>query len=212
MPLQSMACSLPTFIVLVILAQVLWFFGVHGSYATLPLFFPIWMGYISENTAAVAAGKQVPYIYNFGLYNLTTLGGSGTTIGLVIVMFFCAKSKRYKAFSKIVMPCGLFNINEPVVFGMPVILNPVIFIPFLITPLIVLMLAYLSIRLGIIPAPIGLMIPSSTPPIFSGLMQGSWKLSVFEVFVIMLSAAIYYPFFKILDNQALKEEVDGEEN
>ena len=212
MPLQSMACSLPTFIVLVILAQVLWFFGVHGSYATLPLFFPIWMGYISENTAAVAAGKQVPYIYNFGLYNLTTLGGSGTTIGLVIVMFSCAKSKRYKAFSKIVMPCGLFNINEPVVFGMPVILNPVIFIPFLITPLIVLMLAYLSIRLGIIPAPIGLMIPSSTPPIFSGLMQGSWKLSVFEVFVIMLSAAIYYPFFKILDNQALKEEVAGEEN
>ncbi|CAG9706899.1 hypothetical protein [Clostridium neonatale] len=56
------------------------------------------------------------------------------------------------------------------------------------------------------------MIPSSTPPIFSGLMQGSWKLSVFEVFVIMLSAAIYYPFFKILDNQALKEEVAGEEN
>lgn len=205
-PLQSLASSLPTFIILVVLAQVLWFFGVHGSYATLPLFFPIWMGYMGENAAAVAQGKEIPFMYNFGLYNLTTLGGCGTTIGLVIVMFFFAKSERYKAFSKVVTPCGLFNVNEPVVFGMPLMLNPVTFIPFIITPLIVLLLAYFAIQLNIIPVPIGLMIPSSTPPIFSGLMQGSWRLSVFEVFVIFLSGAIYYPFFKVLDNQALKEE------
>ena len=208
-PLQSLASSLPTFIILILLAQVLWFFGVHGSYATLPLFFPIWMGYIGENTAAIAQGKEVPFIYNFGLYNLTTLGGCGTTIGLVIGMFFFAKSERYKAFSKVVMPCGLFNVNEPVVFGMPLMLNPITFIPFLITPIIVLLLAYFAINLNIIPAPIGLMIPSSTPPIFSGLMQGSWKLSVFEVFITFLSAVIYFPFFKILDNQALKEETEG---
>lgn len=210
-PLQSLASSLPTFIIIILLAQVLWFFGVHGSYATLPLFFPIWMGYIGENTAAVAAGKEVPFIFNFGLYNLTTLGGCGTTIGLVIVMFFFAKSKRYKAFSKVVMPCGLFNVNEPVVFGMPLMLNPIIFIPFIITPLIVLLLAYSAIKLNIMPAPVGLMIPSSTPPIFSGIMQGSWKLAIFEVFVILLSGAIYFPFFKILDNQALREETISEE-
>jgi PTS system cellobiose-specific IIC component len=125
-------------------------------------------------------------------------------------MFFFAKSKRYKAFSKIVMPCGLFNVNEPVVFGMPLMLNPITLIPFLLTPLLVLFLAYFAIKFNIMPAPIGLMIPASTPPIFSGLMQGSWKISVFEVFVIFLSAGIYFPFFKILDNQALKEEAANE--
>lgn len=209
-PLQSLASSLPTFIILVVLAQVFWFFGIHGSYATLPLFIPMWMGYIGENTAAVAAGKEIPFVFNVGLYNLTCLGGAGTTIGLVLVMFFFAKSKRYKAFSKVVAPCGLFNVNEPVVFGMPLMLNPVTLIPFLITPLLVLLLGYLFIKMNLMPAPIGLMIPSSTPPIFSGLMQGSWKLSVFEVFVIFLSGAIYYPFFKVLDNQALKEETVSE--
>ncbi|ERK29835.1 PTS sugar transporter subunit IIC [Clostridium intestinale] len=209
-PLQNLASSLPTFIILVLLSQILWFFGVHGTYTVLPIFMPIWMGYIGENTAAYAAGQAVPFAFNVGLFNLTTLGGCGTTIGFVISMFFFAKSKRYKAFSKIVMPCGLFNVNEPVVFGMPLMLNPITLIPFLLTPLLVLFLAYFAIKFNIMPAPIGLMIPASTPPIFSGLMQGSWKISVFEVFVIFLSAGIYFPFFKILDNQALKEEAANE--
>lgn len=210
-PLQNLASSLPTFIIIVLLSQVLWFFGVHGTYTVLPIFMPIWIGYIGENTAAYAAGQAVPFAFNVGLFNLTTLGGCGTTIGLVISMFFFAKSKRYKAFSKIVMPCGLFNVNEPVVFGMPLMLNPITIIPFMLTPLLVLILAYLAIKLNIMPAPVGLMIPASTPPIISGLMQGSWKLSVFEVFVIILSAVIYFPFFKVLDNQALKEEAIAEE-
>jgi PTS system cellobiose-specific IIC component len=209
-PLQNLASSLPTFVILVLLSQILWFFGVHGTYTVLPIFMPIWMGYIGENTAAYAAGQAVPFAFNVGLFNLTTLGGCGTTIGFVISMFFFAKSKRYKAFSKIVMPCGLFNVNEPVVFGMPLMLNPITLIPFLLTPLLVLFLAYFAIKFNIMPAPIGLMIPASTPPIFSGLMQGSWKISVFEVFVIFLSAGIYFPFFKILDNQALKEEAANE--
>lgn len=210
-PLQNLASSLPTFIIIVLVSQLLWFFGVHGSYTVLPIFIPIWMGYIGENTAAYSAGKAVPFIFNVGLFNLTTLGGCGTTIGLVLSMLFFAKSKRYKAFSKIVAPCGLFNVNEPVVFGMPLMLNPVTIIPFMITPLIVLLLAYLAIKFNFMPAPVGLMIPSSTPPIISGLMQGSWKISVFEVFVILLSAGIYFPFFRILDNQALKEEALAEE-
>lgn len=205
-PLQNLASSLPTFIIVLVLAQLLWFFGVHGSYTVLPIFMPIWMGYIGENTAAFAAGKEIPFIFNMGLFNMLNIGGCGSTLGLVTIMFFFAKSKRYKSFSKIVFPCGIFNVNEPVVFGMPLMLNPITIIPFILTPLLVLLLAYLAITLKLMPAPLGLAIPASTPIIFSGLMQGSWRLAVFEIFVVFLSAAIYFPFFKILDNQALKEE------
>ena len=144
--------------------------------------------------------------YNVGLFNLTTIGGCGGTLGLVILMFFFAKSQRYKTFSKIVLPCGIFNTNEPLVFGMPIMLNAVLLIPFIITPLIILLLAVLFINIGLMPAPVGLMIPASTPPIFSGIMQGSWRLAVFEVFAIALQIGIYLPFFKVLDKQALKEE------
>lgn len=211
-PVQNLTGSLPAFIIIVLLAQILWFFGVHGSYTVLPIFMPIWMGYIQENTAAVAAGQAIPHIYNVGLNNLTTIGGCGGTLGLVIVMFFFAKSERYKTFSKMVLPCGIFNVNEPLVFGMPIMLNVVLLIPFILTPLIILLLAVLFINIGLMPAPVGLMIPSSTPPILSGLMQGSWRLSVFEVFAIALSAVIYLPFFKVLDNQALKEEQAAKNN
>lgn len=205
-PLQHLTGSLPAFILIVVLAQILWFFGVHGSYTVLPIFFPIWLGYIAENSAAYAAGQPIPHIFNFALYDITTIGGCGSTLGLVIVMFLFAKSKRYKTFSKMVLPCGIFNVNEPVVFGMPLMLNAVIFIPFVLVPVATLLMAYALIKTNIMPAPIGILIPGSTPPIFSGLMQGSWKISVFQAFAILFSAVVYYPFFKVLDNQALKQE------
>jgi PTS system cellobiose-specific IIC component len=205
-PLQHLTGSLPAFILIVLISQLLWFFGVHGSYTVLPIFLPIWLGYIGENSAAYAAGKAMPHVFNIGLFDITTLGGCGATLGLVIVMFFFAKSERYKAFSKMVLPCGIFNVNEPVIFGMPLMLNPVIFIPFLLIPVAILLMAYAAIKLNLMPAPIGMMIPASTPPIFSGLMQGSWRISVFQVFAVLFSAVVYYPFFKALDKQALKEE------
>lgn len=211
-PVQNLTGSLPAFIIIVILSQVLWFFGIHGTYTVLPIFMPIWMGYIQDNTAALAAGQAIPNIYNVGLFNLTTIGGCGGTLGLVILMFFFAKSKRYKTFSKIVLPCGVFNTNEPLVFGMPIMLNTVLLIPFIITPAIILLLAVFFINIGLMPAPVGLMIPASTPPIFSGIMQGSWRLSLFEVFAIALQIGIYLPFFKVLDKQALKEEKEKQNN
>src|SRR5699024_11074333 len=122
-PLQSLTGSLPAFLLFVSVAQLLWFFGVHGSMTILPILFPIFLGFLAENTAAVSAGEIAPNPINFGLYDLANLGGSGATIGLVLIMFFFSKSERYKVFSKIALPTGLFGINEPVIFGMPVMLN-----------------------------------------------------------------------------------------
>ena len=207
-PLQSLTGSLPAFLCLILIAQLLWFFCIHGSMTVLPILFPIFLGYLAENTAAVEAGLTAPNPINFGLYDLACLGGCGATIGLVIVMFFFSKSKRYKAFSKVVLPCGLFSVNEPVIFGMPLMLNVMMLIPFLITPVIIVSLGYFLIQIGIITPTIGVLGAGSLPPVIHGIVQGSLSFGIFEIFATIISMAIYYPFFKVLDNQALKEEMD----
>lgn len=85
----------------------------------LAILYPLWFTYLPENTAAAAAGLPIPHMWNTSMYDFACNGGCGCTLGLVIVMFLFAKSKRYKEFSKIVLPCGIFNINEPLVYGMP---------------------------------------------------------------------------------------------
>lgn len=205
-PLQNLTSSLPAFIILVLAAQLLWFFGIHGSYTILPILMPIWMGYIQDNVAAYQAGLPIPNVFNIALYDLTVIGGAGSTLGFVIVIALFAKSQQYKKFSKLVLLPGVFNINEPLIFGMPIILNPLVFVPFIFTPIIILVLGYTAIVTGIMPAPMGIFIPASTPIVFSGLMQGGWKIAAFQVFAVALSGVIYYPFFKLMDKQALANE------
>lgn len=207
-PISSLTGSLPAFLIAVIFSQMLWFFGVHGSYTILPIFMPIWFGFLAENTEAIAAGKAVPNIFNCGMFDLTTIGGCGCTLGLVIIMFFCAKSKRYKTFGKMLLPCGIFNINEPLIFGMPLMLNATLLIPFIVMPVISLILGYLAIVIGLMPAPVGLIGATSVPIIFSGIMQGSWRIGIFQIVITLISIVVYYPFFKALDNQACKEEAE----
>lgn len=205
-PLQSLTGSLPAFLVLILIAQILWFFGVHGSMTVLPILFPIFLGYLAENSAAAAAGQALPNAINFGLYDLACLGGAGATIGLVIVMFFFSKSNRYKKLARIVLPCGLFGVNEPVIFGMPLMLNVMMLIPFLVTPVVIVTLGYGLISMGIITPTIGVLGAGSLPPLVHGIVQGSLSFGVYEIFATLLSMMIYYPFFKVLDNQALQEE------
>lgn len=205
-PLAGLTGSLPGFIVIIIVAQLLWFVGVHGSYTVLPILFPIWFSYLPENMAAAAAGEAIPHIWNISMYDFACNGGCGCTLGLVIVMALFAKSQRYKQFSKLVLPCGIFNINEPVVFGMPLMYNFTFIIPFMVTPILSLLLAYAGIQTGLMPAPTGIIGISSMPIVAYGLMQGGWQIAAYQVVTTIMSAAIWFPFFKVADKQALSEE------
>lgn len=209
-PLANVTASLPGFILLILLAQVLWFFGVHGSYTVLGILYPIWFTYLSDNMAAAAAGQAVPHMWNVSMYDFTTNGGCGCTIGLVIMMFFFAKSKRYKTFSKIVFPCGLFNINEPLVYGLPLMMNFTFIIPFIAMPLISLLLAYGAIMLGLMPVPTGILGMNTMPIFIYGVVQGSWRIGVYQIICTVLSCIVWYPFFKAADAQALAEEQAAE--
>lgn len=210
-PIQSLTGNLGAFLILILLSQVLWFFGVHGSMTVLPILFPVFLGYLAENTAAVEAGGVAVNPINFGLYDLACLGGCGATIGLVITMFFFSKSKRYKAFSKMVLPCGLFGVNEPVIFGMPLMLNVIMLIPFLLTPVVIISLGYGLIQLQIITPTIGVLGAGSLPPFIHGIVQGSLSFGIYEVVATIISMLIYFPFFKVLDKQALLEEANSDE-
>ena len=205
-PLQSLTGNLPAFLICLLIAQLLWFFGVHGSMTVLPIMFPIWIAYIGENTAALAAGKAVPNVLNIGMWDLANLGGSGATIGLVILMFFTAKSKQYKQFGKLTLPCGIFSVNEPVMFGLPMILNPIMLIPFVLCPIVLVLIGYALIQIGIVSAPIGILGLGSMPPFISGIMQGSVSWGIYQLVAVVISIGIYYPFFKIIDKQAYENE------
>lgn len=205
-PLANITGSIGGFIVLLLLAQILWFFGVHGSYTVLAILYPLWFTYLGDNMAAAAAGQPIPHMWNTSMYDFACNGGAGCTLGLVIVMFLFAKSKRYKEFAKIVLPCGIFNINEPLIYGMPLMLNFTFIIPFILVPVLSLVIAYVAIILGLMPCPTGLIGMNTMPIFIYGVVQGSWKIGVYQVLMTIMSAAIWYPFFKIVDNQALAEE------
>ena len=173
---------------------------------------PIWLTLTAENAAAFNAGEPIPYIINYQFYsNFIKIGGAGGTLGLALVMTFLAKSKQYKALGKLAVGPGIFNINEPIIFGIPVVLNPIMLIPFIITPLVLAAVAYVSMSIGLVPYTNGTNLPWTTPPIIAGLLLSGWRGALLNIVEIFISAGIYYPFFRIVDRMAWKNEQEMEQ-
>lgn len=206
-PLQGLAGNMISMVIMVVLCQILWFFGIHGSMTVLGVIFPLWMIMYAENVAAYTATGTVPNVINLAFFDYTTIGGCGCTLGLAILLVFFSKSKQNKTMGKLFLPCGIFNINEPMVFSMPLMLNPMFIIPFILAPLLAVGMAYVAIVvLGIVPAPIGMMGVSYVPIIFRGIINGSVQGAILEVAIVLMSIVVYYPFFKMADKQALELE------
>ena len=121
-------------------------------------------------------------------------------------MLIVAKSQQYKTMGKMSVVPGIFNINEPVIFGTPIVLNPMLAIPFIAVPMITGLSLYFSIALGILPPFSGVMVPWIIPPVISGLLLGSWKYAVFQALLITVSTMVYLPFLKKQDTIAYNEE------
>lgn len=138
--------------------------------------------------------------------------GGGSTLSLLIVMFAVCKSKRIRELGKLAIMPGIFGINEPIIFGLPVVLNPIIAIPFIIMPTLNTFLSGMAFTLKLLPYTNGVQLSWTTPPIISGwLATGSWKGSVLQIIEIVIGVFVYYPFIKILDKQYLEEERKAEE-
>lgn len=205
-PAVSSMDTLPALLIIIFLTQLLWFFGLHGPAITSAVWAPFAIKYAADNVAAYAAGKAATHLFTFGLYyNMLQVTGSGLTLGLVILMMR-SKSKSLNAIGKVSIVPSLFGINEPVIFGAPIILNPLLFIPFVFGPLLVTILTYFSMTSGLVGMPI-VNPPGFLPPgVGAFLMTLDWK-SVVLVFVnLILMTLIYYPFFKAMEADELKKE------
>ncbi len=212
LPLLNLGNTLGAMLIAELFEQGLWSFGIHGSSIVSGIMQPIWLTLTADNAAAFNAGEPIPYIINYQFYsNFIKIGGAGGTLGLALVMTFLAKSKQYKALGKLAVGPGIFNINEPIIFGIPVVLNPIMLIPFIITPLVLAAVAYVSMSIGLVPYTNGTNLPWTTPPIIAGLLLSGWRGALLNIVQIFISAGIYYPFFRIVDRMAWKNEQEMEQ-
>ena len=190
------------------LSTLFWFFGINGPAVTNTIFSPIHKALTLENYEAAQAGLEMTNIFTAGFSDFfCNFGGGGSTLGLVIMMAFFAKSERMKVLGRLSLPAGIFGINEPIIFGLPIVLNPIMIIPFILSPIVNTVIAYLATISGFIPVTSGIQLPWTTPIGFSGyLITGSFKAVILQLGLLALNMAIYYPFMKLLDKQYLEDE------
>ncbi len=208
-PFMGLANSYPSALLLAFITPFLWFFGLHGANMIDPLMQTINAPAIQANIEALKAGKAIPYIVNKPFFDsFVNLGGTGATFGLVIAIFlFGKKNKQYKIVNNLAAAPGIFNINEPLMFGLPIVLNPIMFIPFILTPIVLVTVAYFATSTGLVPAAT-VMPPWVTPPIIGGfLATKSVAGGVLAAVNLLLSVLIYSPFVKVATDQELKKEL-----
>ena len=191
----------------IFLVCLLWSVGIHGTNIVGSIYTPVFLTFLTQNINAVAKGQAPTNITSEGFLNFgMTIGGTGAILGLVLCMF-TAKSKRYKAMRNLSLMPAIFNISEPIMFGVPVVLNPTLMIPFILTPMILQFITYFLMKFHIIGMIVA-QVPWTTPTIISGFLMtgGDWKAAVWQAIDLVLAVLAYYPFFKSLDKQAVKEE------
>ncbi len=204
--MQYMGNNLLSFMFFQFVTNILWFFGLHGGNIIGTITNPIYIPLALENLNAYQMGQTMPNIINNQFTKLFVHGGVGSMLSLSILMLLFSKSEKYKTFGKISFPTCLFFINEPLLFGVPIVLNPIFFIPLVFITPILGALTYFVTKIGLIPLTNGAQVPWTTPPIIFGLLQGSWRLALWEVVTIIIAAFLWYPFFSIADKQAYEEE------
>ena len=210
-PLQSGLGSLGGYLLLTVLISVFWVFGIHSSVLN-SIANPFLRANGLANQALIQAGTSLTvangaYLFTYqSRSNFITMTGACITIGLVLAMVFKAKSQRYKQLGKLAIVPSFFNVNEPVLFGFPIVLNFGMIIPVLLVPICAALTVYFATLTGFM-APFGAMeVPWTTPPIISGFILGGWQAALVQIIIIIESCLIYYPFFKLQDKIAYKEE------
>lgn len=211
-PLQGMTDSIGGAIAIPLLISLFWWFGIHGPAVVMGVMGPIVQANalanqeIINNGGTLIAGENARVVTQQFVDQFITFGGSGMTLGLVIAMIFLAKSAHAKKLGKLSIVPGLFNINEPVIFGFPIVLNPIMLVPFVLVPTLSGIITYLAIASGFMTPFTAVQLPWTTPPILSGFIVGGWQGSVLQAMLIAMAAVVYYPFLKAQDKQYLIEE------
>lgn len=206
-PLISASDSLPAVLLAVILCQILWFAGINGGAIVGGILVPFYMINLGLNQQALAAGQELPHIFAEAFWAFfINLGGSGATLALAI-LYLRSKSAHLKSIGKIAIVPSCFNINEPVIFGSPIVMNPIMFLPFVLAPVANAIIAWFATTSGMIGKVISL-VPWTSPAPIGAAWGAGWMVSsaLLVIVLIVIDLLIYLPFFKIYEKQLLDQE------
>ncbi|WP_027108121.1 PTS cellobiose transporter subunit IIC [Lacticigenium naphthae] len=209
-PLTALGSGLPATLVAIFFVQILWFFGLHGQVIVNSVMDPIWNTLMLDNLEAFEAGETLPHIVTKPFIEIYTvgMGGSGMTLIVVIMMAFVMKSRQLKDVGRLALAPGLFNVNEPVTFGMPIVLNATILIPWVLAPIAVTSFNYAMMSAGIFPIPTGVAVPWTMPLFFNGaLATNSLMGGVLQLIDVVIVGIIWFPFLKALDKANLRDDI-----
>ena len=193
------------------LIHLLWSFGIHGMSIVGAVVRPMWLIMLDENAKALADGTvatKLPYIAPEQFYQWTvTIGGAGATIVVSVLFLFFCKSKFLKEVGRFSIIPGIFNINEPMIFGAPMMLNPYMFIPFNLVPLVLTIVSYFAVKLEMVNGFTVLPTWTLPAPIGGYLSAGNdWRVVVLILINTLIAFIIYYPFVKAYDKKMLSDE------
>ncbi|MDH6363415.1 PTS system cellobiose-specific IIC component [Enterococcus sp. PF1-24] len=192
-----------------------WVLGIHGPAILGPVIRPFWDMSIAENVEAFTDGvsaNALPNIFTEQFLQwFVWIGGAGTTLALVVLFMF-SKSKYLRSLGRLSFLPGIFNINEPVIFGAPIVMNPVLAIPFIVAPLVTTTLSYFLTISNVVPrmaARLGFAMPA---PI-AAWMSTNWSVmaGILVIINFLIALAIYYPFFKVFEKQQVEKELNAAE-
>lgn len=213
-PLTALGSGLPATIIAVLFIQLFWFFGLHGQIIINSVLDPIWYTLNDQNLQAFQAGQELPNVVTKQFIDtfLVGMGGTGMTLAVIILIFAVGRSRQLKELGKLGAPAGIFNVNEPIIFGLPIVMNPLILVPWLIAPVIVTIVTFYSMSLGLVPKPAGIIVPWTTPPLLSGFLAtgNAWQGAALQAVNLVIAMVIWWPFLKVMDKQYYEGEKSAE--
>lgn len=212
-PLQGLSQGVGSAMLAAMLINLFWSFGLHGANILDPIMNALYLPALEANAAAIQQGLKAPNVITRVFFDsYIHLGGSGATLALIIAIFIATKKrKEYREVAKLSAPLGVFQINESIMFGLPIVLNPMFLIPFIITPGVLTLIAYLATASGLVP-PTYVAIPWISPVgigafLATGAGSGSWRAALLAIINLVVAILIYLPFVKLADKQVSKRTV-----
>lgn len=207
-PMVGIATNLPAFLCYFGFGQCLCYFvGIHPAGVINPIFEPALMVAMEENNAAWLAGEAAPHIITLPFRDVYgTLGGIASTLGLIIAIFLVSKKRKdLRSIAKVSLPTSVFNINEPMLFGLPIVFNPIMLIPFCFTTTVIYIVAYVATALGLVSRLV-VYTTWSTPIFLSGYIAsgGDFRNVILQVVCLGIAVLCYMPFVKIMDRQKVE--------
>jgi PTS system cellobiose-specific IIC component len=206
-PLLFALNTLPGILVYAFLVTLLWSVGINGDNAMDAIVAPIFLQFLAANVDATTQGQPLPYVTAYGFFTtFVNVGGTGATIALALVLWN-SREPGFRQVSRLSLPTQIFQINEPIFFGLPIVLNPLFMVPYVLNALILTTGTYLLMRFDLVHRPF-VNVPWTTPPIIGHYLVsgGDWRAAAWGVVSIVIAMLVYWPFARAAERQRLRSE------